>query len=83
MLNRTPLEPIEKLRNTIDLIVVTAIRKREQFVQKISEPGGILGQVNMAGLNLCRLRDDPVRLTAFRLDSDGRVIQGGMSDHRS
>jgi hypothetical protein len=40
------------LGDAIDLIVVTAVRKLEQFGLEIAEPGCLFGQVDLARFNL-------------------------------
>src|SRR5260370_29160085 len=63
--------PFQELRDAVDLIVVTTVRKGEQLEQEAAEPFGFLRQVEMAGFDLGRLCHHPVSLAAFRLLANG------------
>ena len=41
---------VERLRHTINLVVVGTLVKRANFVEKIRNPGRPLGQINPASL---------------------------------
>src|SRR5262245_47848353 len=62
--------PAQELGDTVDLIVVSAVRKRQQFMQQRREPIGFPRQVDMPRLDLGRLRDHAIRLAALRLLAD-------------
>ena len=68
--------PFEKLRNTVDLIVMASVRKCEDFVQKLAEPGRLPGQVDLTRLKARALSFHAHELVAFWLDSDGHGHAG-------
>src|SRR6266496_1303604 len=46
------LDPAQKLRNTINLIVVPSIWKTKQLIEKVVQPGGVSRQMDLAGFDL-------------------------------
>lgn len=62
--------PKQELGNGVDMIVVPAIREREQLVEEIREPGRAFRQVNMTRLDLSRLGHPPIELrpNSYRAD---------------
>src|SRR5208337_645723 len=64
-ISRPLIDPVQKLGNAIDLIVVTPARKLEQFGLQIAEPGCLFEQVDLACLNLGRLSIHPGYLVTF------------------
>ena len=59
------------MRDAVDLVVVSAMRKGEHLEQEAVEPFGLLGQVDMAGFDLVRADLHAVGLAAFGLLADG------------
>ena len=47
------LNPAQKLRDTVNLIVVASVWKGEQFIEEVVKPGGVFWQMNLAGFYLC------------------------------
>ena len=45
------LQPDQKLRDAVDLIVMRTIWKREELPHECRKPGGVLWQIDMAGLD--------------------------------
>ncbi len=63
--------PVEELRDTIDLVVVAAVREGQEFVEERIEPGRFFGQQHFAGFDAGRCRCHAVGLVAPGLDTDG------------
>jgi hypothetical protein len=64
------LAPIEKLRDAVDLVIVTSVRKSQNLVQEVTEPRRIIGQMNLPCFKERALGSHAVALVAFRLDAN-------------
>src|SRR3984893_16548141 len=63
--------PIEKLRNAVDLIVVSPFRKPQHLMQECGEPGRLFGQIDLAGFEAGALGLHAHELITLRSDTDG------------
>jgi hypothetical protein len=68
-----PVNERERLRDRIDLIIVTHARKSEQLGHEFIQPRRILPEKNHAGVEVGGLRGQPHNLVAFQL---GMVLVG-------
>jgi len=59
-----PRRPGEQLRKGIDLVVMTGVRKAENFVFKVGQPRRVRGQIDVPSLDLCRLCGQAVSLVS-------------------
>ena len=64
------INPNQKLRQTVDLIIVAAAWELRYFGTKILEPFGTSRHVHVAGFNLSRLSVHPDDLVTLRLERD-------------
>ena len=62
-----PVDERERLRNRVDLIVVTNARKSEQLGHELIQPRRVLPEMNHAGVEVGGLRRKPHNLVAFQL----------------
>src|SRR6266487_150780 len=46
------LDPAQKLRDTVNLIVVASVGKTKQLIEKVVQPGGVSRQMDLAGFDL-------------------------------
>ena len=67
---RPPL-PTEKLRDAVDLIVVPAVGKGEQLIEKLAQPGRVPGKDDSSRLEIRQLSLGARQLVALRLNADG------------
>src|ERR1022692_4277841 len=67
---RVVLKPTEELGNAVDLIVMTAVWKRQQLGEEFGKPSCALGQMNVTRFDLRRLSRHSVDLAPLRLDAD-------------
>ena len=63
--------PTEKLRDAVDLIVVPAVGKGEQLVEKLAQPGRVPGKEDSSRLEIRQLSLGARQLVALRLNADG------------
>ena len=68
-----PVDERERLRDRVDLIVVTNARKSEQLGHEFIQPRRVLPEMNHAGMEVGGLRRQPHNLVAFQL---GVVLVG-------
>jgi hypothetical protein len=50
--------------DTVDLVVMAAVWKREHFAQEVGMPVGVFGAMDLPGLELRRLRRHSIHLVA-------------------
>ena len=58
------------MRNTIDLVVMSSVRKCQQFMQEGVEPVGLPWQMDVSCFDLGRLRHHAIRFASLRLPTD-------------
>ena len=63
--------PTEKLRDAVDLIVVPAVGKGEQLIEKLAQPGRVPGKDDSSRLEIRQLSLGARQLVALRLNADG------------
>ena len=69
-----PRDPIECLRDRIDLVVMQAVRKRQDLGSQIVQPRALLRQMHGAAFDLGSLRAHPEDLIALRPNCHRRFI---------
>ncbi len=63
--------PTEKLHDAVDLIVVPAVGKGEQLIEKLAQPGRVPGKDDSSRLEIRQLSLGARQLVALRLNADG------------
>ena len=63
--------PTEKLRDAVDLIVVSAVGEGEQLIEKLAQPGRVPGKDDSSRLEIRQLSLGARQLVALRLNADG------------
>jgi len=64
------VDPIEKLRNAVDLIVVSSVWELFHLSLKIAQPCRALWQKNLSRFDLGCLSMEPGDLVLFRIDGN-------------
>ena len=59
-------DPLQELRNAVDLVVMFAVWESQEFKQKCRKPVGSFGKKDVSGLNLGRLGHHAIRFAALR-----------------
>ena len=62
-----PVDERERLRDRVDLIIVTNARKSEQLGHEFIQPRRVVSEMNHAGVEVGGLRREPHNLVAFQL----------------
>src|SRR5258707_3120377 len=65
------VNPVKKLRDAVDLIVVSTVWELFHLGLKIAQPRCALWQENLSSFDLCCLSMEPGDLVLFRIDGDG------------
>lgn len=82
-LDTVALPPEEKLRDAIDLIVVTAIGKGEKLGEEFGQPGRVLEEADVTRFELCSCAAMPSSLPPSGLMPIGRRKPGDGEQRRS
>ena len=67
----SPCRPLQELRDTVDLVVMSPIWKCQQFKQEGVEPVGFAREMDVSGFDLGGLRHHAIHLAPLRLPTDG------------